>query len=76
MTSKTKNVDIAYGMDWDKWVKYANSMRMRLAMRLSEVDRSKAKSEFEDAVKGNKFIATSGDNFAVVEKMDGMALLV
>lgn len=68
MTSKTKNVDIAYGMDWDKWVKYANSMRMRLAMRLSEVDPGKAKSEFEDAVKGNKFIATSGDNFAVVEK--------
>ena len=38
-------------MDWNKWIKYANSMRMRLAMRLSEVDPGKAKSEFEDAVK-------------------------
>ncbi|AQW97168.1 SusD/RagB family nutrient-binding outer membrane lipoprotein [Elizabethkingia anophelis] len=68
MTDKTKNVDIAYGMDWNKWIKYANSMRMRLAMRLSEVDAAKAKSEFEDAAKDSKFIATSADNFAVAEK--------
>lgn len=24
--------DPAYGYDWNKWIKYANSLRMRLAM--------------------------------------------
>ncbi|WP_255577399.1 SusD/RagB family nutrient-binding outer membrane lipoprotein [Elizabethkingia sp. JS20170427COW] len=68
MSDKTKNVDIAYQMNWDRWVRYANSMRMRLAMRLSEVDPAKAKAEFEDAVSTGKYIATADQNFAVAEK--------
>lgn len=48
-----KKFDRAYQFDFTKWTKYANSMRMRLAMRLSEVDPEKAKSEFEDAAKGS-----------------------
>lgn len=59
--------DPAYGYNWNKWIKYGNSMRMRLAMRLSEVEPATAKSEFEDAVKGGNFIATSADNFKVAE---------
>lgn len=42
-------LDKAYGFDYSKWQKYANSMRLRLAMRLSEIDPAKAKSEFEAA---------------------------
>ena len=49
---KEKECDRAYKFDFGKWVKYANSMRMRLAMRLSEVDAAKAKAEYEDAAKG------------------------
>lgn len=41
--------DQAYGFDYSKWQRYANSLRLRLAMRLSEVDAAKAKSEFEAA---------------------------
>lgn len=41
--------DQVYGFDYAKWQKYANSMRLRLAMRLSEVDPAKAKAEFEAA---------------------------
>jgi len=63
--SKLKETDLVYEMDWDKWIKYANSLRMRLAMRISEVDEATAQSHFEDAVKDSKFIATSDDNFAV-----------
>ena len=48
-------------------MKYANSMRMRLAMRLSEVDAAKAKAEFEEAAKA-AYIAESGDNFTVKEQ--------
>ena len=49
-----------------KWQKYANSLRMRLAMRLSNIDKTTAQAEFEDAAKGNK-ILTADDMFAVKE---------
>lgn len=49
-----------------KWQKYANSLRMRLAMRLSNIDKVTAQAEFEDAAKGNK-ILTADEMFAVKE---------
>lgn len=49
-----------------KWQKYANSLRMRLAMRLSNIDKATAQAEYEDAAKGNK-ILTADDMFAVKE---------
>lgn len=49
-----------------KWQKYANSLRMRLSMRLSNIDKATAQAEFEDAAKGNK-ILTADDMFAVKE---------
>ncbi len=60
--------DMAFKMDWTKWVKYGNSMRMRIAMRISEVDPAKAKTEFEAAANSNMFISTSADNFSIAEK--------
>lgn len=65
---RVKKTDPAYEYNFLKWKKYANSMRMRLAMRISNVDGARAKSEFEDAVKGSDFIATLDDNFQVQEK--------
>lgn len=62
-----KKFDRAYQFDFEKWIKYANSMRMRLAMRLSEADAAKAKSEFEDAAKGS-IILTADEMFAVKER--------
>jgi hypothetical protein len=59
--------DKAYGFNFAKWVKYGNSMRLRLAMRLSEVDAAKAKSEFEAAVTGD-LIMSSADDFKVEER--------
>lgn len=49
-----------------KWQKYANSLRMRLAMRLSNIDKATAQTEFEDAAKCNK-ILTADEMFAVKE---------
>lgn len=63
-----KNGDPAYGYDYTQWKQYANSLRMRFAMRISEVDPAKAKTEFEDAVSGGVYVATLDDNFAVQEK--------
>lgn len=66
--SSISDWDAAYGFDWDKWIRYANSMRMRLAMRLSEVDPAKAQAEFEDAVATGRYIASAPHNFSVQEK--------
>lgn len=62
-----KKFDRAYEFNFAKWQKYANSMRMRLAMRLSEVDAAKAKTEFEDAVKG-PIITVAEEMFSVKER--------
>lgn len=42
--------DLIFGGNVTKWKKFANSLRLRLAMRMSEVDPAKAKLEAEDAV--------------------------
>lgn len=60
-------LDPAYGYDYAKWKKYGNSLRLRLAMRLSEVDPAKAKAEFEDAAT-QPLITTAADVFKVQEK--------
>lgn len=64
--------DPAFGYNYAKWRKYANSMRMRLAMRLSEVDPAKAQAEFEavmaTAGPTNDFITNMNDSFQVQEK--------
>jgi len=39
-----------YSGDTDKWKKYANSLRMRFAMRISDVNPTKAQAEFEAAI--------------------------
>ena len=49
LSDSEKKQDIAYNMDADKWQKLANSLRLRYALRLSEVAPEKAKSEFEAA---------------------------
>lgn len=61
------NQDPAYGYNYTKWRKYANSMRLRLAMRLSEVDPAKAKAEFEAAATGD-LLTDTADTFQVQEK--------
>jgi hypothetical protein len=65
--SAVANEDPAYGFDFSKWEAYGNSLRMRLAMRLSEVDPSKAQTEFEDAAKGS-LLTDASQTFQIQEK--------
>ena len=62
-----KKEDPAFQYNYVKWRKYANSMRLRLAMRLSEVDPAKAKQEFEAAAAGD-LLKDAADTFQVQEK--------
>ena len=48
----------AYGGDTKLWKRYANSLRMRFAMRISDVNPTKAQEEFEKAVQDAYIIYT------------------
>ncbi len=57
------------------WKRYANSLRMRFAMRISDIcaknGSQKAKEEFEKAVKAEGGYITSADNDAYIIYTDG-----
>lgn len=42
--------DLIYGGDTDKWIRFANSLRLRLALRISYVNPQKARQEAKEAV--------------------------
>ncbi|MDO5979025.1 SusD/RagB family nutrient-binding outer membrane lipoprotein [Flavivirga spongiicola] len=50
----TENIsgDILYGGDILKWRKFANSLRLRLAMRISDVNNAKAVAEMQEIIGG------------------------
>jgi hypothetical protein len=50
----------------DLWKKYANALRMRFAMRISDVDAAKAQAEFEEAYNTGYFF-TSAKEDAIVK---------
>lgn len=47
--------DLIYGGDAAKWKKFANSIRLRMAVRISNVDAGKAKTEAEAAIAAGVF---------------------
>lgn len=53
--------DIIYNGNVSKWIKFANTMRLRLAVRISNIDPEKAKTEAEAAVKG-AMLESNDDN--------------
>ena len=53
--------DLIYSNDFVKWERFANSLRMRLAMRLSEVDATTAETEFVAAFNAGGF-TSNADN--------------
>lgn len=57
--------DLYYDGNIDRWKRFANSLRLRIAMRLIKVDPAKAKAEAEDAVKSGVF--TSNDDICFVK---------
>ncbi len=62
--------DLVYAGDYVKWIKFANSLRLRLAIRIAKVDPARAKTEAEAAV-SNKFglLSANDENFLVDGKL-------
>jgi len=63
--------DKYYGGDLDKWRKFANSLRLRIAMRLIKVDPALAKSEAESAVADGVFTSNSDICFVMHDGVGG-----
>ncbi len=62
--------DVIYNGDVAKWIKLANSLRLRYAMRISDVAPEKARKEFEDALVSEGGVLTSGSDDALIKYMD------
>ncbi|RVT75284.1 SusD/RagB family nutrient-binding outer membrane lipoprotein [Flavobacterium sufflavum] len=56
-----KDYDAIYGGNVQKWRKFANSLRLRLALRISDIDASKAKVQAEAAVNAG-VMQSNGDS--------------
>jgi hypothetical protein len=54
--------DMIYEGDCSKWLKFANSLRLRLAMRISNIEPSKAQVEAEAAVASGQLMSTNDDD--------------
>ncbi len=63
--------DLIYGGDINKWIKFANTLRLRLAVRVSKVDPGRAKSEAEAAVSGGVMETTADDALMVKNEAGG-----
>jgi hypothetical protein len=63
------NDDRCYGGDTDKWIRFANTLRLRLALRLSNADPEKAKKEGEAALAhSGGLMKSSEDNMKTIPK--------
>ncbi len=63
--------DLLYGGDVNKWIKFANTLRLRLALRISKVDPARAKTEAEAAVAGGVLTTSPGDDALVQRSTKG-----
>ncbi|MCE6988091.1 SusD/RagB family nutrient-binding outer membrane lipoprotein [Dyadobacter sp. CY323] len=67
--------DLIYGGDAAKWLKFANTLRLRLAIRISDVDPARAKTEGEAAFSGGVFTSSPDDDaLAKKNNLDGNSL--
>ncbi|NDV83041.1 SusD/RagB family nutrient-binding outer membrane lipoprotein [Bacteroides sp. 51] len=62
--------DVIFNGDLAKWKKLANSLRLRYAMRISEVTPSKAQEEFEKALQADGGIFESAGDDALIKYME------
>lgn len=61
--------DLIYAGDVTKWQQLANSLRLRFAMRISNVNPTKAQTEFENALAANEGVITDASSDALIKYM-------
>ncbi|MET0394623.1 MAG: RagB/SusD family nutrient uptake outer membrane protein, partial [Chitinophagaceae bacterium] len=66
--------DLIYGGDYVKWIKFANSLKLRLAMRIVYADAVKAKQYAEEAVTNTYGVFTVNDDNALLKSANGVQI--
>lgn len=69
-TKVYEGYDLMYGGDINNWIRFANSLRLRLALRISNVDPAKAKTEAEAAVVSG-VMETNAQNASLQKSLSG-----
>ncbi len=63
------SADVLFNGNFEQWKKLANSLMLRLAMRISNVDQASARSFTEKAISGG--VMTSNDDSAILRMASG-----
>jgi hypothetical protein len=66
------STDPIYKGDVTKWIKFSNSLRARMAMRLSQADPAKAQAELTAAFSGGNVFTSNADNARLAWPGDGI----
>lgn len=83
LTTYSENNTAAYMADYDyiysgntsKWIKFANTLRLRLAMRISFVDETKAKIEAAAAIDHSYGLMSSSDDSAILHQTSSFSFI-
>ncbi len=63
--------DRVYGGDVSKWIRFANSLKLRLAMRLRDVDNGTSASKTVEAIQHSGGLISNHDQSATIENFGG-----
>jgi len=63
--------DLIYAGDINKWIKFANTLRLRLALRISKVDPARAKAEAEAAYAAGVLTDSPGEDALIKKSLTG-----
>lgn len=66
--------DLIYGGDYVKWIRFANSLKLRLAMRIVYADPVKAQQYAESAVNNSYGVMASNDDDALLQSTNGVQI--
>ena len=69
-----KKYDLIYKGDYVKWIKFANSLKLRLAMRISYVEPELAKEMAQEAVNNEYGVITSNADNAILQSGLGVSV--
>ncbi|NDV70169.1 RagB/SusD family nutrient uptake outer membrane protein [Dysgonomonas sp. 25] len=70
-SSVLSKYDLIYGGDWKKWIVFANSLKLRLAMRISYVEPALAKQYAQEAVNSTYGVMQNNSDNAILKSALG-----
>lgn len=64
------NADVYYGGDWVKWIKLANSLKLRIAARFENTDNAKTRAIFQEVLNDANGAITETDDQLSYQSID------